>query len=395
MGICSQHHKELTDLLWESQSLNLTGRIRYTPETLIGFGGMASVFEPEPGTVAKVSLITQKPVKLWIPSGISSLHIDYLEKGEVILNDVYFHQLKRRESLNLQLMVAESEYLKQVNGSKGVVRYLGRRFLGVNHHILGIIEMERVEGESLADKLTKGNSLRHTGRVLYSAAEALVDITGRNIIHKDVKPDNLIVTPDDSVRILDFGIAQKLGGHHPTDFDLPDVYTLLKESIAERGTVMGSLGYSAPEQMRDEPLYPTTDWFSFALVVYEVLTGRMASDDIGEGIGMFRDEVHRKYLMKGLRDAGVGVDLREAFGYVLHEDPRKREPVHMMTKLRSMAGYTDCYDVTIPVSLSESQTDVYLSNVGSGNGSGEERTITQPDKPSSLAEFGIFVEGED
>src|SRR5689334_1687586 len=99
-------------------------------------------------------------------------------------------------------------------------------------------------------------------RLAIQIATALDAAHRKGVVHRDLKPANIMVTPEGSVKLLDFGLAK-----HVTDSD--DTRTI-------EGTVMGTAAYMAPEQAEGKPLDARSDVFSFGAVLYELLSGRRA-----------------------------------------------------------------------------------------------------------------------
>jgi Tol biopolymer transport system component len=131
------------------------------------------------------------------------------------------------------------------------------------------IVTELLEGETLRERLGRGSvGCERAVEWGASAAEALAVAHERGIVHRDVKPENLFLTRDGRLKILDFGLAKELvvaagGEEEPT---LP--------SPTRAGLVLGTLGYLSPEQARGEPIDGRSDLFSLGCVLYEALTGR-------------------------------------------------------------------------------------------------------------------------
>jgi serine/threonine-protein kinase len=132
--------------------------------------------------------------------------------------------------------------------------------------------MELLEGETLRDRLVKGPlSWREAVEIGAAIAEGLAAAHAKGIIHRDLKPENLFLTADGRMKILDFGLARMT--------PLPNAQTETSPYVSEgtdAGTVMGTVGYMSPEQVRGEPADARSDLFSFGCVLYEMVTGKRA-----------------------------------------------------------------------------------------------------------------------
>jgi serine/threonine protein kinase/tetratricopeptide (TPR) repeat protein len=131
---------------------------------------------------------------------------------------------------------------------------------------------ELLEGQTLRVRLEGGalpvrKALDHALQVVHGLAAA----HDKGIVHRDLKPENVFVTEDDRVKILDFGLA-KLTRRGPLAGE--DEGTATKAT--EPGTVMGTVGYMSPEQVRGEAVDHRSDIFSFGAVLFEMLSGRRA-----------------------------------------------------------------------------------------------------------------------
>ncbi|MGH3071692.1 MAG: serine/threonine-protein kinase [Gaiellaceae bacterium] len=121
------------------------------------------------------------------------------------------------------------------------------------------IVMEYLHGGSLADRL-KAQGAQPPGRTLewLGQAAAALDAAHRDgIVHRDVKPANLLLDDDDRLKVADFGVASAAG----------------LGSVTEAGTLVGTAGYLAPEQARGERATPASDLYALAVVAFELLTG--------------------------------------------------------------------------------------------------------------------------
>ena len=131
------------------------------------------------------------------------------------------------------------------------------------------IVSELLDGESLRSRL-RGGALPSRKAVDYARqiAEGLAAAHDKSIVHRDVKPDNLFLTSDGRIKILDFGIAKLT---RPSD-EMPEHAALAVET--ETGTVVGTAAYMSPEQVRGGAVDARSDIFSLGTILHEMLTGR-------------------------------------------------------------------------------------------------------------------------
>ena len=131
---------------------------------------------------------------------------------------------------------------------------------------------ELLEGETLREKLNHGPlSLRAAVECAIQVANGLGAAHDRGIVHRDLKPENLLLTNDGRVKILDFGLARHVGLPHVGPTNSPTV-----AGDTQPGTVLGTVGYMSPEQVRGLSVDARSDIFSFGAVLYEMLSGRRA-----------------------------------------------------------------------------------------------------------------------
>jgi serine/threonine protein kinase len=144
--------------------------------------------------------------------------------------------------------------------------------------------------------------------VLLQIANGLQVLHGAGRLHRDLKPDNVLVTHDGRAKLLDFGIAIELPGgpHHGT---------------MELG-VMGTPAYMSPEQAAGLPVDEATDWYALGVMLYEVLTGQVPFD------GAYFDVMAQKQELDPQRPSqvvsGVPADLDELCGRLLQRNPTLR-----------------------------------------------------------------------
>ena len=140
----------------------------------------------------------------------------------------------------------------------------------VNIHKVGTQEdleyivMEKIEGYNLKDLFTLGTrfTLAETFDVMLQLLDGLQACHQAGIIHRDVKPANVVKTPEGVVKLTDFGIARVI-----TD-----------TTLSRKGTIVGTPNYMSPEQIRGEDVDPRSDLFSAGVLLYELLTARKPFD---------------------------------------------------------------------------------------------------------------------
>ena len=197
-------------------------------------------------------------------------HYEVLEKlGEGGMGAVY-----KARDLKLDRFVA----LKTISADHTVDQARRRRFIqeakaasALNHpNIITIheiaewqgsdyIAMEYIPGLTLRSLVDKPADLGTLMPVLRQLAEAVAVAHAAGIVHRDIKPDNVMLRPDGYVKILDFGLAR-----------LPRANESRSDSHTGTGMVMGTTRYMSPEQARGEPVESPSDVFSLGIVFYEL-----------------------------------------------------------------------------------------------------------------------------
>lgn len=124
--------------------------------------------------------------------------------------------------------------------------------------------MEFLEGDSLKDVIRAEAPLSPSmaASIAYQIAEALRHAHQHNLVHRDIKPHNILITNDGRVKVTDFGIARAASG----------------SSMTQTGVVLGSVHYFSPEQARGSYIGPQSDIYALGVVLYEMLTGEVPFD---------------------------------------------------------------------------------------------------------------------
>jgi eukaryotic-like serine/threonine-protein kinase len=121
--------------------------------------------------------------------------------------------------------------------------------------------MEYVRGETLDKRIRRTGLLAYDQalKVFLHTLEAIGYAHSMNIVHRDIKPNNVMITESEEVKVMDFGIARVVGS----------------ERMTREGSMIGTPEYMAPEQIRGQDVDPRTDIYALGILLYEMLTGRL------------------------------------------------------------------------------------------------------------------------
>ena len=207
----------------------------YEIEEPLGAGGMGEVYRAR-------DLRLGREVAVKVLSGAMAAHPDSLARFE--------REARAVAALNHPNIVV----------LHSIEEHEGTRFL----------TMELVEGRTLDCLVAAGElSLERVLSLAIPLADALAAAHRRGVVHRDLKPRNVMVTHDDRVKVLDFGLATTAGLAPATD----DTATPTMPAISTAGQVVGTVPYMAPEQVRGGDVDARTDLFAFGITVYELATG--------------------------------------------------------------------------------------------------------------------------
>jgi serine/threonine-protein kinase len=186
---------------------------------------------------------------------------------------------------------------------------------------ISFLVLELIEGETLADRLRRGpvpvdEALQISKQIL----EALEAAHERGVCHRDLKPANIKLTPDGSVKVLDFGLAKFLQSAAP----VPNLSQSPTLSLAGTypGVILGTAGYMSPEQAKGFEADQRSDIFSFGCVLYELLSGRQAFE--GDTASEILASVLKSDVDWTLLPAHLNPRLVELLRRCLEKNPKKR-----------------------------------------------------------------------
>ena len=181
--------------------------------------------------------------------------------------------------------------------------------------------MELVEGEDLEQRIDKGPiPIKEATGIGRQIAEGLEAAHTKGVVHRDLKPGNIRISADGTVKILDFGLA-KAWEPPPDDRDLDESPTITAD-MTRAGTLLGTAPYMSPEQARGQVVDRRADIWAFGCVLYEMLTGRRAF------VGGTATEILARILERDPEwealPADVPTPLRRLVERCLEKDPKRR-----------------------------------------------------------------------
>jgi beta-lactam-binding protein with PASTA domain len=172
------------------------------------------------------------------------------------------------------------------------------------------IVMELVDGTSLADMLRGGRTLTasHSASLMAQVAAALGYAHRNGVVHRDVKPGNILIASDGQVKVTDFGIAQAMS---------------VEDQLAEEGSVMGTATYFSPEQAEGAAVDGRSDIYSLGVVLYEMLAGRPPF--IGDSpVAVSSQHVHGTVPPPSEFNNAIPADLQAIVMEALAKSPERR-----------------------------------------------------------------------
>lgn len=243
-------HASDADLAGEVESLLAHDSNTFLEEPAI------PVWTPSPGA-------TFGPYRLQSALGEGGMGIVYLAEDSTLERPVALkflsHALEQQEE-------ARRRFLAEAKAAAALDHpYICKIYQTGEHDRRPFIAMEYIRGETLRQRLDSGQLvIAEALRIMIEVTEALETAHVAHIVHRDLKPSNIMLTVDGHVKVLDFGLAKRVGGERAVD-------TKTQSAVTSAGVVRGTVAYMSPEQVRGQDLDLRSDLFSLGVVLYEAI----------------------------------------------------------------------------------------------------------------------------
>ncbi len=212
------------------------------------------------------------PYEIQSPLGAGGMGEVYRARDTRLAREVAIKVLPEafaRDADRLQRFEHEARVLSTVNHPKILaIHDVGSQ--GDLHYLVS----ELLEGQTLREKMdTSALSQRRATEYAMEMARGLAAAHDKGIVHRDLKPENVFITKDGRVKILDFGLAKQAIGAAGQSGQSA---TMTGPAPTQAGTVMGTIGYMSPEQVRGQTVDHRSDIFSLGAILYEMVSGKRA-----------------------------------------------------------------------------------------------------------------------
>ena len=258
--------------------------------------------------------------------GAGAMGVVYRATDRELGRDVALKQLHRPDEALTDRLVREARAMAQVNHPNVVAVYDVRADEGVTY-----IAMEMVLGDSLRGWQRESRTVPQIVEAYVAAGRGLAAAHAAGIIHRDFKPDNVLVGRDGRVRVTDFGLAAA----RPTDgSERPPSTSMMSDvNLTTSGSVLGTPAYMAPEQFTGGNVDARTDQFNFSVALYEALYGQRPFE--GKTFPELSDNVCEGRVRPAPPGARISGGLRAIILRGLSPKPGDRYPSmeHMLVEL--------------------------------------------------------------
>lgn len=219
---------------------------------------------------------------------------------------------------------------------------------------LNYIVMEYIEGESLSAHLrSQEQEIGALIRIAEKIASGLAAAHRLNIVHRDIKADNIMIDPDGEPKILDFGLAKPVQALFDRDAD-DTTKTVDKEELTRAGKILGTVSYMSPEQARGEKIDTRSDIFSFGVLLYRMTTGDFPFSG-PTSVSTLAKILEARHEPPRLRNANIHPELERMIDKCLRKDPNDRyqDTRDLVVDLRNLrriydSGVSDTVSVELP-----------------------------------------------
>ena len=193
---------------------------------------------------------------------------------------------------------------------------------------VNFIAMEYVDGVTLRDKIHKDREpLRMLLKYLQQVAEGLAKAHSAGVIHRDLKPDNIVISRDNYAKVLDFGLAKHVeaDGPGPNDSQSDAQTVQMHAALSTPGTIMGTAGYMSPEQARGAAkLDQRSDIFAFGALLYEAASGGRQAFPGETAVDSMYKILHSQPIPITEFNPAAPADLQRVIRRCLQKDPEDR-----------------------------------------------------------------------
>ncbi len=339
------------------RACGLDEELRAEVESLLACHGRAGSFLAEPAGGLGAQLVTTAESEKTQPAraevepelGSGSRLGRYLVRGKIgsggmgVVYEAHDPELNRKLAVKLMRPQA-SEGISASDGRARLMREAQAMARLAHPNVIAIhdvgtfgeqvfIAMEHVEGQTLTQWLAeKPRSWRQIVAMFVQAGRGLAAAHSAGILHRDFKPDNVIVALDGRARVLDFGLARAVEPHGAAESseepsapkDNTDRFELLVAALTEPGRFIGTPAYMAPEQLVGQPATAGSDQFSFCLALYQGLYRELPFE--GESVKALIGNMKRGAIRHAPEAGHVPASLRRIVLRGLSLEPADRFP---------------------------------------------------------------------